>query len=195
MADIKKAAKWMQEGKRVRRAAWRPGLKTGFDDMPYAHPEFATSLVADDKSRIIAESGAPGSFLVTALLAHDWELVPELAKGGERAVARRIQRRRTKGWKMPEGAVYVGRPTVWGNPWKVFLGKCDCGHDEDACGSVMYRCHSAEAAIRLYRAHINGLKRLHIKAKLRGKDLACWCSLDKPCHADVLLEIANAGDD
>lgn len=29
----------------------------------------------------------------------------------------RIQRKRTKGWKMPEGAIYVGRPTQWGNPW------------------------------------------------------------------------------
>ncbi len=31
-----------------------------------------------------------------------------------------------------------------------------------------------------------------IRAELRGKDLACWCPLDGPCHADVLLEIANA---
>lgn len=28
-------------------------------------------------------------------------------------------------------------------------------------------------------------------AELRGKDLACFCPLDKPCHADVLIEIAN----
>jgi hypothetical protein len=28
-------------------------------------------------------------------------------------------------------------------------------------------------------------------ADLRGKNLACWCPLDQPCHADVLLEIAN----
>jgi hypothetical protein len=27
---------------------------------------------------------------------------------------------------------------------------------------------------------------------LRGKNLACWCPLDQPCHADVLLELANA---
>lgn len=30
----------------------------------------------------------------------------------------RIQRKRVKGWRMPEGAVYVGRPTEWGNPWR-----------------------------------------------------------------------------
>jgi hypothetical protein len=34
----------------------------------------------------------------------------------------RIQRRRAKGWRMPDGAVYVGRPTKWGNPWIVGTG-------------------------------------------------------------------------
>lgn len=33
------------------------------------------------------------------------------------------------------------------------------------------------------------LERLH---ELRGKDLCCWCSPSKACHADVLLELANA---
>ena len=32
-------------------------------------------------------------------------------------------------------------------------------------------------------------------AELRGRDLACWCPLDQPCHADVLLELANGADD
>lgn len=32
-------------------------------------------------------------------------------------------------------------------------------------------------------------------AELRGRDLACWCPLDQPCHADVLLELANVDDD
>lgn len=34
-------------------------------------------------------------------------------------VTRRIQRRRNPGWRMPTGAVYVGRPTKWGNPHHV----------------------------------------------------------------------------
>jgi len=55
---------------------------------------------------------------------------------------KRIQRRRTKGWRMPEGAVYVGRPTKWRNPFVV--------------------------------GEVHG-----------------WCPLDQPCHADVLLELAN----
>jgi Domain of unknown function (DUF4326) len=92
----------------------------------------------------------------------------------------RIQRKRAKGWRMPEGAVYVGRPTKWGNPWRVHRG-----------------CDDARNAVREYRALIIAnqqapeLYRLPLH-ELRGKDLACWCPLDQPCHADVLLELANA---
>jgi replicative DNA helicase len=85
---------------------------------------------------------------------------------------RRIQRKRTKGWKMPPGAVYVGRPTKWGNPWLVTATM------------------SANEAVELYKMD---LKRepAEFFEPLRNKDLACWCPLDKPCHADVLLELAN----
>jgi hypothetical protein len=102
----------------------------------------------------------------------------------------RIQRKRTKGWTMPEGAVYVGRPTRWGNPFKLSTAACDCG-SEGLCEHVAYRCHSAEAAVRYFRADLQGLMKVAIRTELRGKDLACWCPLDEPCHADVLLEIAN----
>ena len=86
----------------------------------------------------------------------------------------RIQRRRTKGWRMPEGAVYVGRGTKWGNPFRLGDG------------------WTAEAAVNEYRWAIdtNGSPSM-IRAELAGKDLACWCPLDQPCHADLLLELAN----
>ena len=82
---------------------------------------------------------------------------------------KRIQRKRTKGWRMPPNTVYVGRGSKWGNPY---------------VGSK---------AVSLYRAHIAMLSQeiLSMLEELRGKNLACWCSLDKPCHADILLEIAN----
>jgi hypothetical protein len=92
----------------------------------------------------------------------------------------RIQRRRTRGWKMPEGAVYVGRPTKWGNPWIV-------DHNYDAASIVAQ-----------YRAWMIGYycdtwcPEKPEPGELRGKDLVCWCPLDQPCHADVLLELANA---
>jgi hypothetical protein len=112
---------------------------------------------------------------------------------------KRIQRKRAKGWRMPDGAVYVGRPGAFGNYWSS-LG------------------HSNEEAVRLYRLWLSGVSTrralaslygsLPIEAvealhemravvlarlpELRGKDLACWCRPGQPCHADVLLELANA---
>jgi hypothetical protein len=96
---------------------------------------------------------------------------------------RRIQRFRTKGWRMPEGAVYVGRPSRWGNRYRT--GDFDLG---------MGRLMDAPAVVECYRAEVMGWNhdyRLRWIAPLRGKDLACWCPLDQPCHADVLLELAN----
>jgi hypothetical protein len=85
---------------------------------------------------------------------------------------RRIQLRRTKGWRKPEGAVVVARPSRWGNPYRV-------GPDR-----------TAEEAVASYRDHVTD-RVDEIRAELAGRDLCCWCPLDRPCHADVLLELAN----
>ena len=107
---------------------------------------------------------------------------------------KRIQRRRTKGWRMPEGAIYVGRPTKWGNLWVVGLADCGC-RCAGECTHNTFRCETAAEAVQMHRDWILSGKRLRFEVvkELRGKDLACWCPLDQPCHADVLLEIANAG--
>lgn len=87
-------------------------------------------------------------------------------------MAERIQRKRVKGWKMPPNTVYVGRGSRWGNPYRV--GTCLIGD------------HAS--AVIAFKANLP----LHFKCEeLRGKNLACWCRLDQPCHADVLLKIAN----
>ena len=93
---------------------------------------------------------------------------------------KRIQRRRTKGWRMPAGAVYVGRPTQWGNPFRPELSS--------------YPPYTAENAVTDYRADLLGMPEVCeiVRTELRGKDLVCWCPLDQPCHADVLLGVANA---
>jgi len=110
---------------------------------------------------------------------------------------RRIQRRRTKGWRMPEGAIYVGRPTMWGNPFAIkkygvtkaleyFRAFLTGEFPEQAAKD--YR----RAELRLYGKGPACLTLGELAAVfLRGKDLACWCPLDQPCHADVLLELAN----
>jgi len=107
-------------------------------------------------------------------------------------MAQRTQRKRTKGWKMPEDAVYVGRPTKWGNPFRIG----DCGTVEKAVGHFKSILADRKASTfgrpRLEIARVELLPHIaDIKHELRGKDLVCWCPLDQPCHADVLLEIAN----
>ena len=101
---------------------------------------------------------------------------------------KRIQRKRTKGWKMPENTIYVGRPSKWGNPF--YIGEPSPEVDK----GLFYAAQDAAEAVNKFR-------QLCIKKEfaypvddieeLRGKNLACWCSLDQPCHADVLLEEAN----
>lgn len=104
---------------------------------------------------------------------------------------KRIQRKRTKGWRMPEGAVYVGRPTVWGNPFKPgpVGGRGDSEHWDRAKCVEMFRfttCATDRPGI------FTDFELTEIDLRpLRGKDLACWCRLDQVCHADVLLELAN----
>lgn len=99
---------------------------------------------------------------------------------------KRIQRRRTKGWAMPEGAVYVGRPTKFGNPYAV--GEVNPITDEE---------RTREESVRLYRLSVTQWWPPTfldtVRNELAGKDLACWCRLDEACHADVLLDIANGG--
>lgn len=100
-------------------------------------------------------------------------------------VPKRIQRKRTKGWKMPEGAVYVGRPTRWGNPYHLLEG-------QDRADAVLkYRVSLLSRGCVTWGPAYVSVEM--IRSMLRGKDLACWCPLDLPCHADVLLEIANEG--
>lgn len=89
----------------------------------------------------------------------------------------RIQRKRTTGWRMPEGAVYVGRGSKWGNDYKIGVDV------KDAAQAVEYFETGLGYAPQEYRDEL--------LAPLRGKDLACWCRLDQPCHADVLLKLAN----
>lgn len=117
---------------------------------------------------------------------------------------KRIQRQRTKGWRMPEGAIYVGRPTKWGNPFQVDdLGvKLAVGLYRNVIqglwSPILLAGKTDEDYARVYTARENFLQRLGYRYhpletlhELRGRDLACWCPLDQPCHADVLLEVAN----
>ena len=101
---------------------------------------------------------------------------------------RRIQRKRTKGWRMPPNTIYVGRGSKWGNPFFVYSNKYkDHKHDLNP-----YCVRTPEEAIEFFKSqYISRINLADIKKELKGKNLACWCRLDQPCHADILLEIAN----
>ena len=133
---------------------------------------------------------------------------------------RRIQLSRAKGWRRPEGAVLVARPTKWGNPWKPGKPGGFWLPAFPESGATIGTELSAEDAVDLYRRLLTGgpdpvnrllpsvlsatgrrevrdMLRAHSSrirtdmAELSGRDLCCWCAQGAPCHADVLLELAN----
>lgn len=102
---------------------------------------------------------------------------------------RRIQLSRRKGWRMPPDTVKVDRTTKWGNPFRTgrhgTRADCVALFAHMCCG---YLCLTVDrACVVAQRAYPTRA----IRAELRGKNLACWCPLDGPCHADVLLRVAN----
>jgi hypothetical protein len=99
----------------------------------------------------------------------------------------RIQLRRAKGWRKPEGTVTVARPSSWGNPFKL-------GATVRAEGAEVTL--DRETMIALYRRWLAERPELIAKARdeLAGHDLACWCAPDEACHADVLLRVAAGGE-
>lgn len=127
-------------------------------------------------------------------------------------VPKRIQRSRAKGWRMPEGAVYVGRPTIWGNPFIVGQPS-GCEFTDGGDPTPMIPALTLEQSLAFYRDMVRGFLspemhphghrwierfRQHVRcwlaewlSTLRGHGLICWCPLDRPCHADILLDLAN----
>jgi hypothetical protein len=113
----------------------------------------------------------------------------------------RITLSRAKGWRMPPDTVKVDRSTQWGNHWEAWR---EPGYDGGKWFAVRNRreyhpMHDKAAAIAKCiseferettesLAHYGGMSRL---LPLRGRNLACWCKPGQPCHADVLLKLAN----
>jgi hypothetical protein len=154
----------------------------------------------------------------------------------------RIQLRRTKGYRKPEGAIVVARPSKWGNPfpvdgdWSLWTAVA-LGYQANRDGrrAAMVALHRAwlahtpivlgpnatdtsggsiefdDGTVATMACHVAGLGAFMASicdpptvppdrpslSELRGHDLACWCPLEDehgnrvPCHADVLLDLAN----
>ena len=99
---------------------------------------------------------------------------------------KRIQRKRTAGWRTPPDTVNVSRPSRWGNPFKVVEGRTQ--------GEAVDKFRAWLKTDR-FRFHAGLPKKkqwmLENIETLRGKDLACFCKPGTPCHADILMELAN----
>lgn len=116
---------------------------------------------------------------------------------------KRIQQRRTAGWRLPDGAIAVSRPSRLGNPFPVGVKvtvTVDTGRlrgpywvDADqALVVALYRSEwEARAAVIVHWPEEAEQQWVEELARIRGKDLACYCAPGDPCHADVLLDVAN----
>lgn len=109
----------------------------------------------------------------------------------------RIQLSRAKGWRMPSNTVKVDRSTRWGNPFIY--------SDSDPVRLAYYADYrknvelwmgwpvaDVDTAVRAFREMCAPDMAVAARRLLRGKNLACWCPIGSPCHADVLLDLANA---
>ena len=125
----------------------------------------------------------------------------------------RVQRKRSKGWKMPENTISVCRPTKWGNPFKIEINKISIKDPFTnswvflTYGDISYTVWLYEM---LFKADIQWVHYYELRLKhnlfqywhdhftmlkiseLKGKNLACFCSLNNSCHADFLLKTVNA---
>lgn len=98
----------------------------------------------------------------------------------------RIQRSRQHKQVSPNRLpiVYVGRPSKWGNPFKV-----GTIINDPISGDKIKTLRNIDDVLHWYK---NYLRYRNIDlAELKGKNLSCWCKVGEPCHADILLEIAN----
>lgn len=107
---------------------------------------------------------------------------------------------------MPEGAVFVGRGSHLGNPFRIYehctgpdgdWGLVDTGRLNSPLGHGWTREGAARAAVESYQRVFDDIypegssARFAVLVDLCGKDIVCWCAIGDPCHGDFLLELAN----
>jgi hypothetical protein len=110
----------------------------------------------------------------------------------------RIQRSRQHKQTIP--AVYVGRPGKWGNPfligglYKIGNGASGFGLlrclDEKYNNGTFTEMKTVEQCVEWHKEYLTRYPRKDI-SELTGKNLSCWCKVGDPCHADLLLKLAN----
>lgn len=113
---------------------------------------------------------------------------------------KRVQRKRTKGYRLPPNTVYVGRGSAWGNPFRIgktivltpleaaFVAQGDATLYRNL--TTGFKIETRQQAIQLFYNLTLNYERSKFNP-LQGKNLACWCPLHQKCHADILLMLAN----
>ena len=96
----------------------------------------------------------------------------------------RIRLERSAGWKMPANTLKVDRTTRWGNPFTI----ADCG---SAAIAVAQHGRWMRGEI-VAPGGVEPPSRDLLRSELGGRNLACWCAPNGPCHADLLLALANS---
>jgi hypothetical protein len=118
---------------------------------------------------------------------------------------KRIQLSRKRGWRKPENTVVVARPSKWGNPITMSeVGAQYPSLDDRGIATLVvrdFRVLATRGRLAFPNWRFLGGRRgpvewtypslEEIRSELGGHDLGCWCPIDQPCHADVLLQLAN----
>ena len=117
---------------------------------------------------------------------------------------KRLQQKRERGWRMPENSRGIGRPSRYGSPfivemdpefdtWVVYDPEFDWVHGPGIDNDPWTKEQAIQKSLELFRQYAE--ERLEQEPEwldpLRGKDLYCWCKEGKPCHGDILIELAN----
>jgi hypothetical protein len=133
----------------------------------------------------VSASGCKPGTWVTYFEINHQAVEAAMEKNREAVLVARIQRKRTKGWRMPADTVYVGRPTIFGNPWTIESARASGLFLPDACAQVVVDEFRAwlEGKTSPNSEHLGSWHRLadqHARLldgleSLRGKNLACWC--------------------
>jgi len=108
---------------------------------------------------------------------------------------KRVQMSRQHPWRADNpDAVIVARPSRWGNPFEIGSTNWIPVDESGQWSKESHPPLTREQAVECFRltAAFTAREYPGFYGALAGRDLACWCPLDQPCHADVLLEIANA---
>ena len=114
---------------------------------------------------------------------------------------KRIVRRRTAGWRLPENAVCVCRPSRFGNPFKMSQAvEWFNANEDDARQECVdkFRDWLAKGEMSEHWSIETSERWQWITdnlIRLKGKDLACYCPDGAVCHGDVLIELANRDDE